>query len=203
MAAMIQNLRYPDYDQEDFGDVWSGEARHIRRGQVRNLARGAVVGAAAGLAAGWVMTQFQNLWMDAEKKATGPKKHIPKHRQAEQGGDDATVKLAARISKKALDHRLTRPEKQAAGPIVHYAFSAIMGALYGALAEVTPLATAGFGTVFGSALFVGADELAVPALQLGPPPAQVPPRKHLYGWISHLVWGASTEAARRGLRAAV
>jgi len=172
------------------------------------IAKGALIGAAAGLFAGWAMVQFQKLWALGQDELNNrqAESETPKHRQAaqqeqEQQGDsdDATQKLANKISQATIDRDLTKREKEVAGPAIHYGFGALVGAIYGGLAEVTDLTTAGFGTVFGTLLFVGADEVAVPALKLSPPPNKVSADKHLYGWVSHLVYGASLEAARRGL----
>jgi putative membrane protein len=167
------------------------------------LWKGALAGAIAGLASGWVMVQFQNAWSAAERKITQGD-HTPKHRE-EQGGEqeDATIKAARRVSEGVFRHELNEREKKVAGPAVHYAFSAAMGALYGVATEVAPQSAAAFGTVFGSALFVGADEVAVPALGLSDKPQDVPVSKHIYGLVSHWVWGASTEVIRRGVRSAL
>ena len=174
-----------------------------------SIAKGVLIGAAAGIFAGWAMVQFQKLWAFSQEELEGHQKdsETPKHRQAAQqeqqeDSDDATQKLANKISQATLDRELTKQEKSVAGPAIHYGFSAIMGAIYGGLAEVTDVTTAGFGTFFGTLVFLGADEVAVPALKLSPPPHKVSPDKHLYGWISHLVYGASLEGARRGLQRA-
>jgi uncharacterized membrane protein YagU involved in acid resistance len=173
-----------------------------------NIAKGALVGAAAGFFAGWAMVRFQKLWAFGQEELNEHQKHSenPKHRQASQqeeppkaDSDDATQKLANKISQATLDRDLTKREKEIAGPAVHYGFAALAGAIYGGLAEVTDLTQTGFGTLFGTLLFLGADEVVIPALKLAPPPGKVSADKHLYGWISHLVYGASLEGARRGL----
>ena len=84
--------------------------------------------------------------------------------------------------------------------MVHYLFGTVMGALYGGLAEYAPLSALGVGTVFGSALFLGADELTLPLLGLSKPPAEEPAGPQLDHWAAHLVYGATTELVRRGLR---
>jgi uncharacterized membrane protein YagU involved in acid resistance len=75
-----------------------------------------------------------------------------------------------------------------------------MGAVYGAMAEITPRATFGAGLPYGTAVFLGADELTVPALGLSKPPKEYPASTHLYGLASHLVYGLSLEMVRRGVR---
>jgi hypothetical protein len=67
------------------------------------------------------------------------------------------------LSEKVLHRQLRPHEKKKAGPIVHYAYGALAGGLYGAAAEVIPAVTKGEGTLYATALFVGGDEIAVPA----------------------------------------
>ena len=57
------------------------------------------------------------------------------------------------------------------------------------------------GLTFGAGLFALADEVAVPALGLSGKPNESPFSSHLYGLVSHLVYGISTDIATRGLRA--
>jgi uncharacterized membrane protein YagU involved in acid resistance len=83
---------------------------------------------------------------------------------------------------------------------MHYGFGAVVGAAYGATAEVIPATSAGIGVPFGAAVWVGADEIAVPALGIGKPRNEVPFSKHLYAFLSHVVFGATTELSRRGIR---
>jgi uncharacterized membrane protein YagU involved in acid resistance len=200
-TAVYRDTPY-EHDTEFFQDV---PYAHTRVYDQDAILRGALIGAVAGLAAGFVMTQFQKAWATAQKEVSRRqrKDEQPKHRRASQQqgrnseSEDATVKLANRISESMFDHTLTRREKKIAGPAVHYGFAAGMGALYGALAEVTDLTTSGFGTFFGSALFIGADEIAVPALKLSPPPQDVEIDKHIYGWVSHIVYGLALEGSRQ------
>jgi putative membrane protein len=181
----------------------------------RDVAKGALAGAIAGLVASWVMVAFQKAWAKAEEAAKQRGAHsrnlhehgVPEHRaihpegEEEKQPDDATIKTAEMISEGLFGHRLSREEKKVAGPAVHYAFGAVAGALYGAAAEAAPGARAGFGAAFGAVVFVGADEIAVPALGLSPSVNGVPLSKHLYAFASHLVYGVATEAVRRPVRA--
>jgi putative membrane protein len=96
---------------------------------------------------------------------------------------------------------LSHEEKEKGGPIVHYAFGALMGAVYGAVAEEMPTATTGFGTAFGAALFTGADLVAVPALNLSQSSGDEPISSLATPFAAHLVYGAATEAVRRLVRA--
>lgn len=71
------------------------------------------------------------------------------HRPVDED-DDATTKVAENAARKTTGERLTKREKQLAGPAVHYAFSAFVGAIYGAASDVAPAARLGRGTAFGA-----------------------------------------------------
>ena len=165
------------------------------------LWKGVVAGAAGGLVAAWVMNQFQTGW----SKATEQLQHA-KTPQGEQerltndADEDATMKTAGKISQTVFHRSLSREQKKKLGPVVHYAFGASAGAVYGALAEMEPRATVGAGLPYGAAVFVGADEIAVPAFGLSKGPKEYSASAHIYGLASHLVYGLSLEMARRGVR---
>ncbi len=148
--------------------------------------KGTLAGALGGLAGAWMMNE-------AQKKGN----ETPRQPQ----GDDATMKAAEAISESVLARTLPRPERRTAGTVIHYAFGASMGALYGALAELSPSATAGAGLPFGAALWAGADEMAVPAFGFSKPPADYPASTHGAALAAHLVYGLTTEAVRRVIRA--
>jgi putative membrane protein len=159
------------------------------------LWKGAVAGLAAGLAATLVMTQFQNLSGKLEK-ALGPDNHGKK----EKKGDDATMKAASAISHGVFHHTLTQREKKVAGPAVHYGFGTLTGGMYGALAELSPAVARGVGLPFGTALWLGADEVAVPVFGLSGPPASQPPAVHAKALASHWVYALALETTRRLVR---
>jgi hypothetical protein len=115
-------------------------------------------------------------------------------------GEDATMKTAEKLAEPVLGRQLTKSEKQAAGPVVHYTFGTLMGATYGVASELAPVTKALYGLPYGAALFIAADEIAVPALGLAKSPAQTPPSTHFYGLVSHLVYAATLETVRRGVR---
>jgi putative membrane protein len=153
--------------------------------------KGVIAGIAGGLAASWAMNQFQTqLW----KRSPQP---------AHQGGDDATVKAASAIAE-AFNHRaLADDEKKLAGQAVHYVFGSTMGGVYGGVAEVMPAAAKGWGLPFGTAMWLCADEIAVPAFGLAGSAADTPPSIHAYALASHLVYGLTSEGVRRTVRAAL
>jgi len=166
----------------------------------KSIFRGTLAGIAGGLVASWVMNKFmagpgQALTNAVETPAE--KRFLEQH----SDGEDATMHAADRIAELATGGRhLTHAQRAKAGPFVHYAFGAIAGGVYGALAEVTPAVTSGFGTSFGSVLFTGADALAVPALKLSIPLSETPPSSLATPFAAHMVYGISTELVRRLVR---
>lgn len=145
-----------------------------------------------GLAATAAMSQFQNalrnLTKPSREESSSPEKEF----------EDATVKAAAKLSRLA-GHELTPQEKKKAGPLVHYSFGTIMGVVY-SMAKANapdrlrhaPALTS--GATFGSALFLAAHEIAVPAFHLAPKPSESPFAEHASELTGHLVYGLTLEA---------
>ena len=167
--------------------------------------KGLLAGAVGGLAGTIAMTQFQNAWQKLAEKRRPGEKGLGTARSRAQGSEekeDATMKAAGKLAR-AAGRELTHEEKKRASPLVHYGFGTAMGALYGMAMESAPRGIRAEriplpGSLFGSVLFLGADELAVPALGLSEAPES--PSSHLYGWASHLVYGLTTELVRRQVR---
>lgn len=112
------------------------------------------------------------------------------------------MKTAGAVAESVFDRPLSREEKKKASPFVHYVFGTTMGGAYGAAAEKLPDVKRGNGLPFGAAVFLGADEIAVPALGLAQQSLwETPIQDHVYSLASHLVYGATTELVRRGVRA--
>ena len=157
-----------------------------------DVVKGAFVGIIAGLAATVVMTEYQNLLsaMSEEEKKKSKNK---------QEKEPATVKVAEMISEGAFDHKLTKKEKEIAGPAMHFAMGATSGAIYGIASELAPFTTSGAGLPFGAAVWLIADDVAVPALGLSKSPTEYPLSTHAYALSSHLVYGLATDLVRRFL----
>jgi putative membrane protein len=155
----------------------------MKNGKYRVL-KAALAGAAAGLVASFVMDQFQALV--ASKKD-----------QSQSSGEEPATEKAAEAVSEAFGHELTKQEKKKAGPLAHYAMGAASGALYGALTEVAPIAAAGGGSLFGTALWLVADEIAVPKLGLSKPPSAYPASQHGQALASHLVYAWTSNAVKK------
>ncbi len=160
------------------------------------LLSGIAAGVAGGLFASWVMNVFMTKVNDHREEEQNHAAH------GQESKEDATMKTAdAIVSTVTGGRHLSFEKRQKSGPIVHYAFGAIMGGVYGALAEVSPSVTGGFGTAFAGSLFAGADLVAVPALKLSGSAAEAPASTLVTPFAAHLVYGVATEGVRRLVRA--
>ncbi len=187
----------------------NGSQENGHKDRQKHVLRGILAGAGAGLAASWVMNQFmagpgeklqESLQTDEEKM--GQQIRQMEQKESSEPKVDATMKAADALVNTATGGRhLSMEEKQKAGPVVHYGFGALVGGLYGGVAEYSAAARRGFGTVFGGALFAGADLVAVPALHLSPPLNETEPKQLANPLAAHLVYGATTELLRRVFRA--
>lgn len=137
------------------------------------------------------MSEFHSRW----KAASGDERH--------EDDEPNTVKAADVVAEASVGEPVPEEYRKPAGTAVHYGFGAFLGAVYGAAVELRPSASAGFGTGYGAAVSLFADELAMPALGFTPPAPEVPASAHLRGFVSHLVFGAALEGARRLLTTAI
>jgi len=151
--------------------------------------KGLAAGMVAGLAAAWTMNQFQAL--------------TSRKRKAQRDDQNPTVKAAERISKGVLHRRLPRDRKKQAGAAVHYAYGALAGGLYGALAERSKPVRKLAGILYGAVLWLLGDEVAVPLLRLSKAPTEYPVSNHAMALASHVVYGATTDLVRRAVRTAI
>jgi uncharacterized membrane protein YagU involved in acid resistance len=148
------------------------------------------------------MTRAQSAWREAEKTVKPPSARPDQgHPQSQhEKGGSATEKIADAIAEKVVHHKLPPRQRSLGGTLVHYGFGTLTGAVYGMIAEALPKAGAGLGLPFGAALWVAADNVAVPASGLSEPPTKQPPSMLVYGLSTHLVYGFALELTRRLLR---
>jgi putative membrane protein len=109
------------------------------------------------------------------------------------------VLLVERIAGRSLSSR----EERLVENVVHFSFSAGVGALYGVVAEYWPPATAAEGGAFGVVLLGATHETALPALDLTEQPQHQSDHEQLSELLTHLVFGFTTEQVRRRLRASL
>src|SRR5262245_55468773 len=127
-----------------------------------DVGRGGVAGLLGGLLAAGAMSLAHRLLTDPEAQAA-----------QSAGPEDPTIKVASAVTRLA-DYRLRKEHKASAGSIVHYAFGAVVAAVYGAAAEIAPRAKIAQGLPFGTAVWLGAHVVAVPTLGLAESPVRQP-----------------------------
>ncbi len=166
-------------------------------------ARGVLAGLVGGLTASWVMNRFiAGPGQTMQEALKSDEERRREQNAPPQDGEDATMKAADAIVHQVTGGRhLSHEEKERDGPIVHYGFGTLMGGVYGGLAEYSSLARAGYGALFGTALWAGADLVGVPAFGFAAPPDTEPASAHATHWAAHIVYAVTTDLARRAIRA--
>jgi putative membrane protein len=84
--------------------------------------------------------------------------------------------------------------------VIHFLFSIVFGALYGAMVEFFPVVAIGMGTIYGLAVWIGAHEIVMPWMGLSPPTWRLPWTEQFSEFFGHAVWGFAIEIFRRDLR---
>jgi putative membrane protein len=165
---------------------------------------GAAAGGCAGLIGAFMMVRFQHLIGGNADDGHGHQERrahaSPNDTDGTFSDEPATIQVASLTAEAVTGSPLEGRAKRIGGSTVHYAFSAAVGALYGAAAETYPGTTAVSGLPFGAALWVAADEVGVPLAGLARNPAEYPAYRHLTALASHLVFGLTVESVRRALR---
>jgi putative membrane protein len=173
----------------------------------RNPLAGAAAGAIGGLLGSWLMVVVQHA-MGGNGRGSHPGDTHPQRRRDALPNDvdgtysdePATMQAASMIAETVAGETLTERQKQIGGSVLHYAFGAVMGAMYGAAAEKERSTTAGFGLPFGAGVWLAADEAGVAMGGFATHPADYPLSRHVAALASHLVYGATVEGVRRLLR---
>jgi putative membrane protein len=165
-----------------------------------DVMKGLVAGVAGGLLASLVMEQFQLLW---RKVSEGIQRASNEEKPKRPKAKPATIKAAQSISKNVFRKNLLESQERLAGEMVHYAMGTTSAAIYGMLAEASPITNLGDGLVFGTAVWLLADEVSVPALGFSEAPQKIPLATHIHALASHLIYGWTTEIVRRAVRHAL
>jgi uncharacterized membrane protein YagU involved in acid resistance len=148
------------------------------------------------------MNYAQRFWTlvadrNAPRSAAGP--HDARDWQERTEHENSNEKAAQVLAWATIDRRLSDRELSIAAPIIHFSFGAVVGALYGAyVGGVSPDRRS--GTALGSALWLTADEIAMPLLGLSRSTLERPLEMHCQSLAAHLVYGVVTERVRRATR---
>jgi putative membrane protein len=113
-----------------------------------------------------------------------------------QGQKPPPVVLAEKIA----GHELTKKQQTAAAQAFHWTLGIGIGGAYGAVAEIHPAVTLGFGVGLGLAVLLGTHESTLPLLGLSKPPDKQPLREQLSELATHALYGIGVEAVRRLVR---
>ncbi|BCS31849.1 hypothetical protein TBR22_A10520 [Luteitalea sp. TBR-22] len=167
------------------------------RRQTTTWTGAALTGALGGIVGAWVMTRFHVALYG--RGVTGTREP-QSHRPVDGGRHDPATKAADEVVTALTSAPLDEREKRAAGPIVHYAFGASAGALYGVLAHRWPTVAGGWGVPYGLAVWLVADETALPLLGLADGPRAYPWTTHAEMLAAHAVFGSATHVAMTALQ---
>jgi uncharacterized membrane protein YagU involved in acid resistance len=111
--------------------------------------------------------------------------------------DDATVRVGIAAYRAATGITPESPTRSWLGTAVHYAFAGTVGACYAVAAGHLPIMRAAYGTAYGTAVWIVADEMIMPLLGLSRGPRQLPAGVHAYALAGHWVYGLTLESALR------
>jgi putative membrane protein len=148
-----------------------------------------LAGVTAGLVAAWAMNVFQTGWMRLADKR--------------EPHETAASKTADAISEEVSGTPIKESKKKSADRVVHYLTAALIGGGYGLVGGLFPRLFTGAGLPFGAAIWLIADELVVPVLQLGPPPTKTQLDDQALSFSSHLIFGGVLELVRRQINGLV
>jgi putative membrane protein len=212
MSTTLRDV-VPERVQKLFGHKHSADADDI--------VKGAIAGAVGGVVGTLAMAGFQQMWMRLTTAAEKLHHHREPNDEDRNHAKNAGIgegefpqseprshhhrvspseRLVATVYREVI-HRPAKPmEMKIGGSAIHFGFGAVAGAMYGAAAEVEPMVTVGQGTAFGTAVFIAADEIALPLTGLAEPPQRTPARRHAYALFSHFAYGVATELTRRLVR---
>jgi hypothetical protein len=160
---------------------------------------GILAGLLAGLAGTLAMNYAQRLWTQAAGEEPPPSaggKHDARDWQEREEGRNANELAAQAIAITVASRPLTGDTLAVAAPLVHYAFGAAVGAIYGAFVGDDRRYLLARGAAFGATVWLLADEVAMPVLRLSRPTTERALEKHLQSLASHLVFGTVVELAR-------
>lgn len=175
------------------------------RTDASDMWQGAVAGAIGGTIASSAMVVFNRL-IAATGFAEEDRGRRDQHRRVDAKPNDAdgtisdepaTEKAASNIAEAVTGRPLDEEEKRTYGPVVHHAFGAVMGALYGAAAARVPQLAAGGGLPYGAFVWMTSAEAGLPLTGLSRRPDAYPWTRHAASLASHLAYGATLEAVRR------
>ena len=164
------------------------------------MRNGLLAGAVGGLAGTWAMSEAQRLWTEAVDGAapeSAAGKHDARDWQERSEGQNSNEIAAQAVATTVIGRRLEHDELAVGAALMHYTFGTAVGALYGAFAWRYPRYASGLG--LGLAVWLLADEIAMPLLGLSDSTLRRPAEKRMQSIAAHLVFGMTAERTRRAV----
>lgn len=149
-----------------------------------------VRGLMSGLFASWVMQKAQTAIGKLGSEKT-------KAKEKAASSDEPATHQAAQALVRPAGIALSERQKAKGGTVVHYAYGAGWGAVYGLVGPRVPFPRLLSGLLFGGLLWLVSDEVLVPLFGFSRSPRQFPASVHLKALAIHLVFGATTAAGGR------
>jgi hypothetical protein len=155
-----------------------------------------------GLAAGALGSAVQSQFFKATASITPPTPDVFRPPEPVQKQESSTETVARRaVEQLAKAGELSDEQKRRGGELVHYAFGAVWGCLYGQTRESFPSIASPLGvTAFATTVWMASDNLLLPAMKLAAWPGAYPAKVHLYAWAAHVAFGAAVWAGYELLR---
>jgi uncharacterized membrane protein YagU involved in acid resistance len=167
-----------------------------KAGKRQNPFKGILSGVLAGTLASALMDQYWGMVerVPGERPEQQPAEGDPQQKPATQVMAD---KLAEAVTGKEVPEQA----KPAAGVAAHYVTGMLHGGLFGLVAAVRPRTGLPAGLLYGVAIWLFLDEIALRALNIAPDARKVPKKIHAEALGAHLVYGGSLALlTRRFLR---
>jgi uncharacterized membrane protein YagU involved in acid resistance len=160
-----------------------------------------VAGAVGGFAGTLAMNGTQRLWTlladrNSPRSAAGP--HDSRDWQERTENQNSNELAAQALARATIGRSLSEGELAIAAAAVHFGFGAAVGAVYGAYLAAFPQPRRS-GMALGSALWLTADEIAMPLLGLSRSTLERPLEMHCQSFVAHLAYGVVAERVRLAL----
>lgn len=149
----------------------------------------ALTGAVAGVIGVWALDRIDWFMWNRESDDTRQRTIA-----ARPGGEPPAQALVTRV-KEATGRDPDPRTHETASQAVHYAIGIVPAIAYAFARDRLPGSGAVRGAAFGTALFVGQDEVLNTLTGLGGKPRDYPWTAHARGLAAHMVYGVATELA--------
>jgi len=158
----------------------------------------------AGLVAGALGSLAQNLFFSATRKlAPEEPEGVFTPPEPAQAHETKTQTVARRVAEGLARRSIDQPKKELGGQLVHVAFGAGWGALYGLAFGPSRRLRGPLGALaFSLVVWAVGDNVVLPVFRLSAPPQAYPGKTHAYALAAHLAYGGAVWGAFELLRRA-